>query len=56
MIRHFINGYTVTTYLCGSVFESSVYDKYGRQVRAKTDFSKTAAMNTHEKFMCIYRG
>lgn len=55
MIRTFINQFTITTYPCGNIWETIVCDKYGRQVRACTDFSMESAKFTHNRFTSMQK-
>ena len=54
-IRKSVNGFTISTYQNGNIFETIIIDKNGMTVRACTDFSQSAARATHIKFCGLCR-
>lgn len=54
MERKFVGSFAISTVKYGNVFETSVLDKYGRIVKAYSDFTFENAKNTFNHFVYVF--
>lgn len=45
------NNHTITTYSCNNGCITEIYDKYGRSIKCKFDFTEAEALRTHQNFI-----